>query len=167
MTIDATGLLNTILEASKSANPDQDKCNLLFATVLSTNPIKIRINDGGLEITSSFIVQSPFCFTKTITIPNHTHNVPSHKTQEAKAGSSPPTVGVTIKENGQTSSTITAEAKVTAAEESGHSHEVSSFSSGQAGYYQFDVWKGLAVNDKVVVIRANGGQMYFIICKAG
>ena len=123
--LDVTDFKNLILEASKIANPGQDKADLLFANVISTSPLTIRL-EKGLDILSKFLILSPFCRDKSITIPSHTHPI-----EALSVG------GV----------------------------DIPAQNTGDNPGLKIVIWRGLNVGDRVVVIRADGGQKYYILHK--
>lgn len=58
-------LVNLIRQGAKNAIPPSSLTDMLFGTVTSINPIKVKI-DNRFEVGESFLVLPHFCFKKEI-----------------------------------------------------------------------------------------------------
>jgi hypothetical protein len=112
----------------------------LVGTVTSANPVKIKV-DNGVELSGSMIWLSPFCQEwKTERIKHkHTYNV-SHSHSYTD-------------DSGDSTSTKTTE--IAMADDRDTSEEIETFT----------YWKGLEVNDKVILVRINDSQIYLALWK--
>lgn len=60
-------LIKIMQKASEKANNTNDLSDMLYGTVTSENPLKIKV-DNRFEVDSNFLVLSPFCYKKEIEI---------------------------------------------------------------------------------------------------
>lgn len=71
------GIMNSIRSEDKS-----DTTDLLFGTVSSISPLKIKI-DNRYEITQEFIILSALCKQTVISVPAHSHSYSEGQTGTA------------------------------------------------------------------------------------
>lgn len=115
----------------------QEMADVMFATVSSINPLKIKFEDGFI-LSEEFLILSPLCVELIYRIPfrenvrdsknNHIHVVPEHTTEPAE----------------------------------GHTHTVLPFNVIE-NLPDMLMWRGLWVGDRVTVMRIFGGQKYMVM----
>jgi len=142
-------LVSFMLSAGRDAIPNSEKLDLLYGKVTSIDPLEVQVvNEPKLILTEEFLLLSPLCKKKEFTIPEwnteeeeeHTHQVPSIQTYDA----------------------------------SGHVHAVPSQDT-EAGVahkhtilkHTVEVWRGLEVDDIVLMLRVLRGAKYYLLQREG
>lgn len=75
---DGEALARMIVEAGR---PKLDEVvDIEIGEVTSLEPLKIRFTK---ELSATFLILSPFCYEKVVTLPEHVHNVPAVQTGTA------------------------------------------------------------------------------------
>ena len=121
--------------------PIQDQAGIVIGTVTSITPLKIKVGDK-LELTESFLILSPFVQTVTIDVFESAESVTKGHTHQVPSHSTG------------------------SAGDPNHSHGVASVGT-LAGGTQMVLWKGLALNDVVYMLRIDKGQKYYVLQKQG
>ena len=112
-------LVSIMLRAGGDANPSSERTDLIYGKVVSTSPLKVQIeNEPKMILSEAFLILSPFCKAKSLSIP-------AWNTESA----------------------------------SGHTHNIST--------HVVQVWRGLAVGDKVLMLRIHQGNMFYILQREG
>lgn len=131
-------LQNIIIETIKSQKP----CDIRYATIKSLDPLSITLENVQLVIESPAVEMIESCKELTIDDVKHNHSYYDSDTGEGSSGSATRTtddalININCYLNGE--------------------------ALGKTQDGKIIIRKGLAVGDKVAVIRANGGQQYLII----
>ena len=121
--------------------PIQDQAGIVIGTVTSITPLKIKVGDK-LELTESFLILSPFVQTVTIDVFESAESVTKGHTHLVP-GSGTGLGGDPL-----------------------HTHSIPSIET-EAGGTQMVLWKGLALNDVVYMLRIDKGQKYYVLQKQG
>lgn len=129
----STGLIELIKRASLDAVDNAQMCDMRYGKVVSVSPLKVQV-------------------TNQFTIPASLLVVPQHLTDYK--------VECTIKHPSITVSGNTGSATV---DGGSHNHSFSGSSSEQTVKSEVTIHNALKVGDKVVLLRKQGGQSYFIL----
>ena len=131
-------LQNIIIETIKAQKP----CDIRYATIKSIEPLSITLENVQLVIESPAVEMIESCKELTIDDFKHNHSYYDSDTGEGASGSATRTtddalININCYLNGE--------------------------ALGKTQDGKIIIRKGLAVGDKVAVIRANGGQQYLIM----
>ena len=131
-------LLDTMKKIAAETNDVQVPAAFLFGTVTASDPLTIRV-DGRFDLSGDAIVL-PKEFRGGLS-PTHTHTVDPHGHTVARHGTEPTGEGP-------------------------HVHGVSPLFTETTGLVtaeQTETYRGLAVGDKVVLLRNQGGQSFLVL----
>lgn len=128
-------LQNIILETIKASNP----CDIRYATINSVNPLSITLQNVQLVINAPAVEMLECLKELTIDDIEHDHTYYDSDTEG------------------------TSETRITDKSLSNIQCYLGGIAQGKTTENKIIIRKGLAVGDKVAVIRANGGQQYLII----
>lgn len=145
-------LVNIIRKGASQAIPQTSLTDLMFGQVTSLNPLKILI-ENRFEVDSTFLLLSPFCYEKKISIqiPSHDHEVSirdhrvlkhKHYVDDTKSKETLENEDITLK----------------------HEANISSYPSK---IIEVTLWNGLNIGDKVSLLRVSNGQKYYVLDKGG
>lgn len=118
--------------------PQNEIVDIVIGEVTSIKPLKVKVENR--ELTESFLILGALCqethiYTSNIKKLNHRHIVPSISTKSAGTES--------------------------------HSHAIDSRATDPVtpheGDYDIMLWRGLKVNDKVLMLKVGRGQKYYIL----
>lgn len=132
---DGHKLTQLMRDAGKT--PQNEIVDIVVGTVTSVSPLKVKVENR--ELTEAFLIVGALCKethigSANIIKNNHYHTV-SEKTTES-AGEGP------------------------------HSHVVPQHNTNSGAYsddYDIILWRGLRVNDKVMMLKVGRGQKYYIL----
>lgn len=131
-------LVQLMLEAGKDANPSSELADLIYGKVISISPLKVQIvNEPKMVLSEAFLILSPFCKEKTFTIPKWNTN---NETEHTHA------IRDTYSGGGSSSPTS-------------HKHSIPK--------HEVQVWRGLKVGDKVLMLRIHQGNMFYVLQREG
>lgn len=117
-----------------SETDENKKVDMVVGEVISVSPLKIKL--GKLELTETFLVVGAMCQRTVIKIPERVENNHKH--------------------------TILEHSTQTGGTSEPHVHVISQLLTEEA-LPDILLWRGLAVGDKVYMIRMSEGQQYFVI----
>lgn len=166
MSGDGRRLANMIMGAANS--PSSKDTDIVVGTVISTSPLKIRM--GKLDLTSAFLILSPFCYPKSISaesipLSGHSHSV------ELSTDTDNSTVQVTLEDHTHTvdGETTSANHSGVSVDITGHSHTASGSTSSNSSSVSSDIllWRGLQVGDNVLMLKCGRGQTYYVLQREG
>ena len=135
----STGLLDVIKRAAVEVMDARQMSDLRFGTVVSTSPLKV-------QVTSQFTIPESM-----LVVPQHltNHSISCTITQADQSGS-----GTTGK-----SLSLTNESEPVKS----HTHSFSVKMEGGTSTSSVTFHNALRKNDRVALLRAQGGQMYYIL----
>ena len=142
---DGTRLVKTMTTIASSRSNSSMSTDFVMGTVISTNPIIIQV--GGLNLTSDFLMLSPFCVETKIDL-KHSHNL-SGETASTDLGSHSHVIG-------DNSSNTTQSTNL-----GSHKHKINL--NSVEGLDIITLWRGLKKNDKVLMLRGASGQKYYVL----
>lgn len=150
----ATGLIDIIKRASMEAIHNTQMCDLRFGKVTSTNPLKVQVTNQ-LTLPESLLIVPEHLTDHTVyvsvdwnteSVPNHSHYY-SEITELVSGGSGE----TSFASHGHSYSGTTQGA-------GSHVHKLTSYASKT-----ITIHNTLKVNDKVALLRKQGGQSYYIL----
>lgn len=143
----STGILNTIKQASLDAMENAQMCDLRYGTVVSVSPLKVQITPQFTIPESLLVVPQHLTNYKLDCTFAGTSQSMSFETNKTEAFNNLQGFGDTNEEKAIKD----------------HTHKFNMNVSSDGGRQTITVHNGLKVNDKVALLRKQGGQSYFIL----
>ena len=141
MSMNVNQLVNSIAQLANATSNVQSS-ELLYGTIVTLEPLSIKIDTLKEPITEEFLVLGQMCRPHTVTIPHkHEYNGVTEQTNDGGQGASP------------------------------HSHEIKQqitedLHEGTGGYRQesvtLEIYPKLKIGDTVLMFSFNNGQKFYV-----